>query len=402
MEVAYLGIVFAVIVAVLWLKKPLFLAMMAGIVVAIVLFKIEPGTAARILWDQTKSRETIELLLSFYIIMFLQLMLDKRGRLASAKDSFNRLIRNRRLNTMIPPAIVGLLPSAAVMTIAADMVDKSCEDHLSAKDKTFVACFYRHIPEMFLPTFPVILLGIALSGQNAGLFIVLMLPLVIVACALPYLVYLRKIPREMAPISGEVNKAAEFANLIRSLWSLIAVFVLIVALNLPMTIVGPIVIVAYFFADRFKIGEVPDLAVRSIEILMLGNMYLVMLFKGILSYTGVLALLPDFFGQFPIPLVVSFCLLFFVGTIIAGSQAIIALCLPMVYTAFPDGGIPMLVMFMGIAWAAMQISPTHVCSFVAAGFFKTSLWDIIVRGFPIAAIYAVIAYGYYELLKIFF
>ena len=42
--------------------------------------------------------------------------------------------------------------------------------------------------------------------------------------------------------------------------------------------------------------------IRSAEPVLLGNMYLIMLFKGIVSYTGVLSEMPAFFGQFPIPL----------------------------------------------------------------------------------------------------
>ena len=58
---------------------------------------------------------------------------------------------------------------------------------------------------------------------------------------------------------------------------------------------------------------------RSAEPILLGNMYLIMLFKGILSYTGVIGLLPDFIGQFPISMTMSFGLLFFIGTVISGS-----------------------------------------------------------------------------------
>ena len=199
MEVLYLAIIFAVIVVIVWMKKPLYLAMVAGIVASILLFRINPLEALTVLAKQTASWETIDLLLSFYVIIFLQLMLEKKGRLANAKDAFNRLFRNRRINTMIPPAIMGLLPSAAVMTVCADMVDQTCGDYLDAKSKTFVSCYYRHIPEMFLPTFPVILLAMSLSGQNVGTFILTMIPLVILACLVVNFTYLRKIPKAMPP-----------------------------------------------------------------------------------------------------------------------------------------------------------------------------------------------------------
>lgn len=402
MEVLYLAIIFAVIVVVVWMKKPLYLAMVAGIAASILLFRINPLKALTILAKQTASWETIDLLLSFYVIIFLQLMLEKKGRLANAKDAFNRLFRNRRINTMIPPAIMGLLPSAAVMTVCADMVDQTCGDYLDAKSKTFVSCYYRHIPEMFLPTFPVILLAMSLSGQNVGTFILAMIPLVILACLVVNFTYLRKIPRDMPPLDDTVDKKQEVLRLLRNLWTLILVLVIIVAGNLSASFAGPIVIVINYFVDHFKAKDLPEMLVKSAEPVLLGNMYLIMLFKSLLSHTGVLGKLPEFFSQFPISMTLSFFLLFFFGTVISGSQAIVALCMPMVMAAFPDAGMPLLVMLMGVAWAAMEISPTHVCAFVAADYYHTTFADIFVKALPSVLIFSAICYGYGELLMLVF
>lgn len=402
MDILYLSIVFLVIVIIIWFKKPLYLAMTGGIIATIVLFRIHPADAAMILGRQAIAWDTIDVLLSFYLIMFLQLMLEKKGRLANAKDSFNCLLRNRRTNTMVSPAVMGLLPSAAVMTICADMVDKTCDTYMDAKNKTFISCYYRHIPEMFLPTFPAVLLGLTLSGQNAGLFVISMIPMVAAACFVVYLPYLRKIPKEMPALDHEIDKKAEIFNLVKNLWTLMAVLLIIILFNLPICITAPLIIAVNYLTDHFTLKELPDLVFRSAEPILLGNMFLIMLFKGILSYTGVMVLLPSFIGQFPISLTMSFGLLFFVGTVISGSQAIIALCMPMAFLAIPTGGIPLLVMLMSVAWAAMQISPTHVCSFVAADFFHTTLGDIVMRALLPVIIFSIIAYVYGLLLGVIF
>ena len=375
MDILYLSIVFLVIVVIIWLKKPLFVAMIGGIAATIILFRVNLKDAAVVLGRQTVAWDTIDVLLSFYLIIFLQLMLEKKGRLTNAKDSFNRLLRNRRMNTIVSPAIMGLLPSAAVMTICADMVDRTCGEYMDDKNKTFVSCYYRHIPEMFLPTFPAVLLGLTLSGQNAGVFVLAMIPMAVAAA---------------------VGTACVAAG--KKLWTLIAVLLIIIIFNLSVCIAAPLVIASNYIFDHFSLKDLPDLMVRSAEPILLGNMYLIMLFKGILSYTGVIGLLPDFIGQFPISMTMSFGLLFFIGTVISGSQTIIALCMPMAFLAFPQGGIPFLVMLMSVAWAAMQISPTHVCSFVAADFYHTTLGDIVVRALGPVIIFSIIAYGYGLLL----
>ena len=108
MEVAKLGLIFCIIVVIIWLKYPLYLAMTAGILSAILLFQIPVTEALLLFGRQTIAWETIDLLLSFYVIIFLQLMMEKKGRLKNARDSFDHLLRNRRLNTIISPAIMGL------------------------------------------------------------------------------------------------------------------------------------------------------------------------------------------------------------------------------------------------------------------------------------------------------
>lgn len=122
MEVAKLGLIFCIIVVIIWLKYPLYLAMTAGILSAILLFQIPVTEALLLLGRQTIAWETIDLLLSFYVIIFLQLMMEKKGRLKNARDSFDHLLRNRRLNTIISPAIMGLCMIFVIMFIVGMFV----------------------------------------------------------------------------------------------------------------------------------------------------------------------------------------------------------------------------------------------------------------------------------------
>ena len=304
MEVAKLGLIFCIIVVIIWLKYPLYLAMTAGILSAILLFQIPVAEALLLLGRQTIAWETIDLLLSFYVIIFLQLMMEKKGRLKNARDSFDHLLRNRRLNTIISPAIMGF--------------------------------------------------------------------------------------------------GRELMALVRNLWTLILVLAIIIVGNISATFAGAFVILLNYFVDHFRKSDLKDLIVRSAEPVLLGNMYLVMLFKGVLAYTGVLGALPDFFRQFPISLPLSFFLLFFFGTIIGGSQAVVALCMPIAMTAIPDEGLPFLAMLMGAVWAAMELSPTHVCAFVAADYYHTTFADLVAKALPSVILFSALCYGYGRLLMFLF
>lgn len=393
-----LGLIFLLIVLLIRLKKPLWLALGGGILAAVLLYGIPVPATVRVLAQETISQENISVLLSFYLVTFLQKMLEHRKRLAHAQQAFSTLFRSRRLNAAVSSTIIGLLPSAAVMTVCAEMVDHSCGDALDRKEKLFVSCYYRHIPEMFLPTFSAVLLALTLSGQNAGHFVLCMLPAVGIAYLLPFLIYLRKVPAGTAgaPAAGELRQS--LLALVKNLWSLVAIVLLIIYGGLTVCQATPIVIVAEIFLDHFRPQELAGLVREAAEPVLLVNIYLVMLFKAVITYTGVVGQLPDFFRQFPLPTAVSFALIFFFGSVVSGSQAIVALCLPMAMAAIPDGGIALLVLLMSIAWAAMQISPTHVCAFVACNYYGTTLGDLFVKAMPVLLPFCVLVFGYSVLL----
>lgn len=394
MDLQHLCVIFFVIVILLWLKQPLSLALGASIVACILLFQIPLWEAVVVLWRQSLAADTWNVLLSFYSITLLQKMLEKRNRLQRAQVSFNVLLRNRRMNVAVSTTVLGLLPSAAVMTVCAGMVDQTCETYLKKEEKMLIACLCRHIPEMFLPTFGSILLALSISGVRAGVFVLCMFPMALTACALLYVVYLRRIPREMPAPTEPVSIVGELADLLKNLWTFLAVLVLSIVLNLPVYMATLPILVLDYRVDHFRAGEILELLKAAAEPLLLGNMYLVMLFKGVIAHTGVIALLPEFFGRFPLPIEASFGLIFFFATVVSGSQATIALCLPMAISAVPDGGIALLVLLMCITWAAMQVSPTHVCNFVAAEYFQTFLGDLVVRGLPVLVLFCILAYGY--------
>ena len=80
MDILYLSIVFLVIVVIIWLKKPLFVAMIGGIAATIILFRVNLKDAAVVLGRQTVAWDTIDVQLSFYPVSYthLRYFIDSR------------------------------------------------------------------------------------------------------------------------------------------------------------------------------------------------------------------------------------------------------------------------------------------------------------------------------------
>ena len=160
-------------------------------------------------------------------------------------------------------------------------------------------------------------------------------------------------------------------------------------------------IMGSIFVDHLKPREIMPMFRTAFEPVIIFNTILIMMFKDIITYTGVIHELPVFFGGLSIPLPMVFALIFFFGTIISGSNAIIPLCMPMAMAAMPEAGVPLLVLLMGSAYAAMQVSPTHVCLFIAAECFKVDIGALVRRNIPMILVFFAVTLAYTALLGVF-
>ena len=57
---------------------------------------------------------------------------------------------------------------------------------------------------------------------------------------------------------------------------------------------------------------------------------------------------------------------------------------------------------MGAVWAAMELSPTHVCAFVAADYYHTTFADLVAKALPSVILFSALCYGYGRLLMFLF
>ena len=401
MELLKLLAVFAVIVIALKCKLKLFMAMLLAILSTILIWQVPIGSCVELTWIATKDWNNISTLLVIYFITFLQRLLERRSQLKKAQLDLNGIFNNRRINATIAPIFIGLLPSAAAAIICGDIVSEACGDDLDTDEKAFVTTYFRHIPESFLPTYSSIIIMSNLCGVSVGPFVLGMLPLIVVMYVLGWVFYVRKVPKETGMPPSQ-NKWMDFLNLLKHLWSLIVIIVLILAFDVPVWLSILIVTVACWFLYGFKLKEFPAIARDAFEPVLIVNSYLILVFKEFLTHTGVINALPEIFSALPIPTFLIFALIFFFGTLVSGSTAIIAICTTMAFAAIPGSGMPLMVFLMSCTYAAMQISPTHVCLAVVAGYYKTTLGGIVKKTIPVICIFMVINILYYLLMTVIF
>jgi hypothetical protein len=397
--VVKLVVIFFCILIFIKLTKLLPVAVLAATVVTVVLFQMNAGDALIIAGKALISQMTIYTLLAFYTITFLQRMLEKRNLLIQAQQALSRLFNSRRINASVAPMLIGILPSPAAVTICGAIVNDAVEDHLTVEEKTFVTSYFRHIPEAILPTYSSIIIGVQLTGVPMSSFLLSTIPMVLVLILLGYLFYLRRIPKKIS-VEHDKDQKRDIIILVKSIWSLFAAIILIIAFNIPVFMAIMIVSVLGALIGRFKWSEIVPLFRSSFELKLILSTLTIMMFKDIFMATKALNVLPGILSGLPIPRYIVFILIFFAGTVIVGQQAINVIALPIAFASMPEGGVSLLMLLMSTGYAAMQVSPTHICLAIVIEYFKIDLGSLVKKTIPVIACYFAILIPYYLFLTV--
>lgn len=398
MECVKLLAIFVVIMVMVLMKRKLRDAMIVAILLTIILFQIPAGKAAKMIVSSIYEKDTLLVIGSFVLVTFLQRIMEERRLLERAELALQRISGDRRLVCMIAPVIIGFLPSAGAVNICGAIVDKATGEDLDIEEKTFVTSYYRHISESFSPTYNAILLALSITAVSTGKFVLYMAPMVIVLLALGYLGYLRKLSKGYGNTEEIFDKKEELKQLLYCFWPLVLCIVLVIALNLSVIKVLPFIIVLSIAVYKLSAKEVLEFAKNSIEWRIIFNTIILMMFKNILTYTGAVGRLPELFEGSAIPQFATFGIIMFMGTIISGANSMIVLLIPLAFASIPNAGAALLMYMMSLSYAAMQISPTHICLAIITEYFDVSWGQLMKKTLPIIFVFVVILTGYYMLL----
>ena len=396
MELLYLSLIFLSVIVALLFKRPLYQAVLCALAACCILFRIPLLKAFELILKVPVQWNLSSTLVSLYLIVLLQHILEKRDQLFLAQKDLDSLFRNRRINASVAPIFIGLLPHAGAMILCSDIVKDATDPYLQPEEQAFVTSWFRHIPESTLPTYTGVLLMSTLSGIPLNRFVPAMILPVVILFLIGYVPVLRKIPQR-SDSQENINKLSCLIDLLKHLWTLIAVLILVLFFKISVVSSLLIVIFISYFVYRFTFSEFIEIIKESFVVKLLLNSFMVLVLREFINYTGVLALLPGLLSRLPIPAYLVFALLFFFGGIISGSSAIVALGTPIAFGAL-EGSVALMVLLMCMTHGASQISPVHVCLVVASERFNIPITALIRKTIPFALVFAVFAILYYNVL----
>lgn len=391
-------LIFILIISLVIIKRPLGQAILVSAATTVLLFRIPVRTALILCLHSIYEKDTIILIVNFLLVTFLQRTMENRHLLERAELALQRLSGNRRIVCITAPVIIGFLPSAGAVNLCGKIIDDVIEDDLSVPEKTFIASYYRHISESFSPTYNSVILALSITGIGTGSFVLCMLPLVLILIALGFFFYMRKISPGFTGSHDNYDTREEYKQLLYCFWPLAACIVIVTAFNVSIIAVLVCVIIASIIVYRLSGREIIRFARSSVETRIIFNIIALMMFKNLISYTGVMENIPTMFERTSLPLFMAFGALMLFGTIISGANAMIVLIIPLAFSSIPGAGTPLLVFLVALSYIAMQISPTHICLAVITEYFHVSWADLVVKTLPVALTFIVIVHIYYVIL----
>lgn len=381
MEVFKLIAVFGVLVFFISIKKPLVWAVAAAAASACLMFGITPSRALEVAAATITNYKTLSMMSVMYLVTLLERMLQRRDHINIAQTALSVIFNSRRLNASISPIFLGFLPTAGSILIAGDMVEACIGDDLSKEDKAASTSLFRHIPEAFMPTYASVFLALSISGIPVHKFLYGMIIPMVAFFFIVLFTFLRKVKTPPKKVSL-AEKKEHAKKLFVSMWSIALIILLILVFKIEIYIACIAAIISYYFANSFRLSEIKPLFVSAWETNLMLSVVILMFFSGIITETRVINSLPQIFSRLPIPADIIFMLIFFFGTIVSGGQAIVAICMPLAYAALPDGGLPLLLLLMCSSYAAMQISPTHICLALISEHFHINMGALIKKIIP--------------------
>lgn len=397
------GLFVFLVIMLLVLRKPLNLVMSISCVIVIVLYWMSPEVYLPAIQKGLTGTNTIRSVLVLYFITFLQRMMEKRNQLSGCQMAMNGLFNNRRINASVVPFLLGCLPAASTVILCGPIVREAIGDDLTTNEKAACTSYFRHISEAFLPTYTNIFIAISLTQGKvtAGTFVIAMLPVVLVLFASGWMVYLRKVPKETG-MTIDQSKGYYLKQLIASVWPIVVAIGIVLVFNeLPVWVAVCIVVVLNFFVSKFTFAEVKPFFRTAFEGKLMLNTLAVLTFSQLLGASGVVELLPKYFGMLPIPMWLVFALLFFIGPLMGGSLTMVAMCVPMMVEIWPDNLLAVFILCMSMTYVIMQISPTHICLTLCAEDYKITLGDLIPKIVPMVVVATLFIFIYFFILRAF-
>lgn len=391
-------IIFALILLAIKRKWMLGNVFLAGALAMGVMFVMTPADIGRSAFMAMTDPKTLCLALVVGLILVLSHSLERSGQMADLLNAFKGVIHRPKINLVIFPALIGLLPMPGGAIFSAPMVkNMGLEHRLSGGHLSYINYWFRHIWEYWWPLYPGILLTTAMAGVDLWRLVLFTFPLTPVAIMAGYWPLRgwrwevssspdNAISKPLGPFLKHLTPIA-FAIFGGLTLGMVLTDRLPYGLNSVAKETGLIIalIAAIFWvwhSGRFNWRRRWGIIRQPEMVKMLYMVTSILVFKSLLEGSGAVAQISREMLQWHIPLMpICMILPFLVGTVGGITIAYVGTTFPILISLIDSLNqshllVPYLMLALASGFSGVLVSPLHLCLLLSNEFFETSLMPV--------------------------
>ncbi len=359
------------------------------------------------------------------LILVLSHSMEKAKEMDRLLESFRGLIANPRLNLVIFPALIGLLPMPGGAIFSAPMVKNiGARFGLSGAQLSYINYWFRHIWEYWWPLYPGILLTTALAGIDLWKFMLCTIPLTVVSAFSGYWSFrfkkfrqdvcfeesvesvqpsLKQFMINLVPIAtvivGGLTMGMIFARLFHGSAQKVAK-----ESGLIVALIASILLV--WIKNHFSFRECLEILFRRQLLTMFYMVCSILVFKGVLQDSHAAEAIIGELLAFHIPLVpICVILPFLMGIITGITIAFVGTTFPILIGLINSLGesshiLHFMMLSLASGFVGVMLSPVHLCLLLSNEYFKARLQEVYsYLAFPCSVLFLSVI-GYFVLLRI--
>ncbi len=396
---AILRIFFAFLIILFAIQKKWSLgsAFLMGAILLGLLFGMQPLAILQSLARSLTDAKTVSLGIIVSLILVLSHSMEKAGQMQRLLDRFQGLVVKPRVNLVIFPALIGLLPMPGGAIFSAPMV-KTLGKNLAVPGSllSYINYWFRHIWEYWWPLYPGVLLTTTLADIDLGTFVVFSLPLSSVALLVGY--WPLQVLRSGAPNTAgppEVDRPP-LMPILRELAPIIIVIGLGLGSGALLTpalkgwkisigkelglILALLLAIGWVWRTNGILGEDRrQILVQKQLWHMFAMVAAILMFKGMLEDSRAVTQVSEELLRWRIPLMpITMILPFLIGGVIGLTVGFVGTTFPIIISLVQAFGqaqymLPYMILALVCGFLGVLLSPLHLCLLLSNAYFQTSI-----------------------------
>ena len=390
-------LVFSLILLLIKRKWDLGHAFVLGALSLGIVFAMGPAALGGSVLASMLHPKTLSLTIVVSLILVLSHSLEKTGQMTRMLAAYEGLVRWPKLNLVVFPALIGLLPMPGGAIFSAPMVKSIGQTHrLKPATLSYINYWYRHIWEYWWPLYPGILLTTALAEIDLWHLVFFTFPITVFAIAAGYW-----------PLRGTVFSATDgpgraVGPFLKELTPILIVIVGGLGLGEILFELMPpghrsltkesgliaalcVGIGWVWHTNRMPARKRWAIVAQPALIKMIYLVTAILIFKGILEDSGAVGQVSREIMQWQIPLMAVVIILPFIVGVVGGiTIAFVGTTFPILITLIHTLGqghlmVPYLALALVSGFTGVLLSPLHLCLLLSNAYFETSLLPVYRR-----------------------